>query len=137
MVARDRRKQTVDGIMRNESAAELVRLLKGKIAIDAVICADASLAHEAASRRLGLPLKELVTSAGQHVLEGIFHIQHVNAYHSHLKQWIYGVFHGVATKYLHHYLGWRRRLTDQISLTGMQLTTLISAHWFKLPSSGT
>ncbi|HEX4366151.1 MAG TPA: IS1595 family transposase, partial [Rhodopila sp.] len=33
----------------------------------------------------------------------------VNAYHSRLKQWL-RPFHGVATKNLPHYLGWRRTL---------------------------
>ena len=40
--------------------------------------------------------------------EPIFHIQTVNAYHSRLKGWIQR-FRGVATKYLHSYLGWFRR----------------------------
>jgi hypothetical protein len=38
-----------------------------------------------------------------------FHIQNVNAYHSRLKVWIVR-FHGIATKYLVNYLGWRRML---------------------------
>jgi len=33
----------------------------------------------------------------------------VNAYDSRLKSWMIR-FHGVATKYLTHYLGWRRLL---------------------------
>ena len=90
LVARDRRTNTVDGILENEGADELVRHLSGRISIAAVVCADASLAHESAAAKLGFPLKELVTSSGQHVLDGIFHIQHVNAYHSHLKRWIGG-----------------------------------------------
>jgi len=40
---------------------------------------------------------------------GIFHIQHVNSYHSRLKKWMLR-FHGVATKYLDHYLAWFRAL---------------------------
>ena len=35
------------------------------------------------------------------------HINNVNGYHSRLKEWL-RPFHGVATKYLDHYLGWRR-----------------------------
>ena len=33
-------------------------------------------------------------------------IQNVNAYHSRLKNWM-ARFHGVATRYLPNYLGWR------------------------------
>ena len=104
MIARDRKKHTVDGLMKNESANELCRHLNGKISIEAVVCSDAHLAHEKLSETLGFEFKELVTSAGQHVVDGIYHIQHVNSYDSHLKRWIDGVFHGVATKYLSHYL---------------------------------
>lgn len=117
MVARDRQKHTVDGIMKNESADELCRHLNGRIDIEAVVCADASLAHEKLARILGFLFKELVTSSGDRILDGVFHLQHVNSYHGHLKLWIEGVFHGVATKYLSHYLGWRRALTSMISLT--------------------
>ena len=42
-------------------------------------------------------------------IRGAFHIQNVNAYDSRLKEWMIR-FHGVATKYLHNYLGWRRLL---------------------------
>ena len=125
MVARDRSNQTVDGILKNESADELCRHLNGRINIETVVCADASLAHEKLARKLGFTFKELVSSSGQRVIEGVFHLQHVNSYHSHLKQWITGVFHGVATKYLPHYLGWRRALTGINALTSDRLANKI------------
>jgi hypothetical protein len=37
------------------------------------------------------------------------HINNVNAYDSRLKQWM-DRFNGVATKYLHNYVGWHRWL---------------------------
>jgi hypothetical protein len=43
------------------------------------------------------------------VIAGVYHIQNVNAYDSRLKGWMHR-FHGVATKYLENYLGWRRWL---------------------------
>ena len=125
MVARDRDNQTVDGILENQSADELCRHLNGRINIEAVVCADASLAHEKLARTLGFTFKELVSSSGIRVIEGIFHLQRVNAYHSHLKQWITGIFHGVATKYLSHYLGWRRALTGINALTTDRLANKI------------
>lgn len=131
LVARDRSARTVDGILENESAIEMQRHLKGHLSSDAILCADASLAHEKLARDMEIPLKELVTSAGQHVIDQIFHIQHVNAYHSHFKRWIYGVFHGIATKYLEHYLGWRRILTEAIPLTGERLLNRIAERLYK------
>lgn len=43
------------------------------------------------------------------MLAGVYHIQNVNAYDSRLKTWMKR-FHGVATKYLENYLGWRQEL---------------------------
>ncbi len=54
MVARDRDNQTVDGILENQSADELCRHLNGRINIEAVVCADASLAHEKLARTVHL-----------------------------------------------------------------------------------
>lgn len=117
MIARDRGKQTVDGVLENDNAQELCRHLNGRINVETVVCADASFAHEKLARNLGLTFKELVASSGLRIIEGVFHLQNVNAYHSHLKKWISEVFHGVATKYLSHYLGWRRALTGIENLT--------------------
>ena len=125
IVARDRERHTVDGVLNNETADELCRHVNGRINIEAVVCADGSLAHEKLARKLGFIFKELVTSSGQRVLEGVFHLQHVNAYHSHLKGWIAGIFHGVATKYLPHYLGWRRALSEVEPLTSNRLVNKI------------
>ncbi len=137
MVARDREDNTVDGVLENESADALVHCLRGRISVDAIVCADASLAHESLARKLAFPLKELNTSAGKRVLEGIFHIQHVNAYHSHLKQWIRNTFHGVATKYLSHYLSWRRILSSRNTLTVGGFVTGLAEHWGVQPFRGT
>lgn len=125
MVARDRSNSTVDAVLENESADELCKHLNGRINIEAIVCADASLAHEKLARELGFTFKELVISSGQRVLDGVFHLQHVNSYHSHLKKWIEGVFRGVATKYLPHYLGWRRALTESTPLDLDRLTNKI------------
>ena len=54
-------------------------------------------------------LRPVNVQRGLRVLEGVFHIQNVKAYDSRLKTWMRR-FHGVATKYLEHYLGWRRLL---------------------------
>jgi hypothetical protein len=54
-------------------------------------------------------------SKGQRV-NGAFHIQNVNAYHSRLKQWLER-FHGVATHYLANYLGWRHVFENHCQLT--------------------
>jgi hypothetical protein len=50
------------------------------------------------------------------VLGNVFHIQHVNAYHSRLKDWMRR-FKGVSTKYLANYLGWRRLLEREAPIS--------------------
>ena len=49
------------------------------------------------------------------MIDKVFHIQNVNAYHSRLKNWV-RQFHGVATKYLDHYLGWFRLMDTSENL---------------------
>ncbi len=137
MVARDRNRHTVDGILNNESADELCRHLNGRISIEATVCADAHLAHEKLAEKLGFEFKELITSSGQHVLEGIYHIQNVNTYHSVLKRWIRGKFHGVATRYLPHYLAWKRDLAGVAKLTTERFVSRLVEHWYFQPLTGT
>ena len=59
--------------------------LVGRIPPGTPICADALAQHDRVAQRLGLVLKSLVTTEGQTVREGVFHLQHVNAHHSTLK----------------------------------------------------
>lgn len=50
------------------------------------------------------------------MIDKIFHIQNVNAYHSRLKGWMKRL-HRVATKYLDHYLDWHRyiNVTEELN----------------------
>jgi len=45
---------------------------------------------------------------------GCYHIQHINGYHQRLRGFIIGKFHGVATKYLEHYLAWSHELEKKV-----------------------
>jgi hypothetical protein len=47
----------------------------------------------------------VVDVPGTRVVGGVSHIQHINAYHQRLEQWMRR-FNGVATKYLDNYLRW-------------------------------
>lgn len=76
---------------------------------ESVLCTDGASVYAAFARDCGITHQVVHAKPGQRVLAGAFHIQNVNAYHSRLKQWM-GRFHGVATKYLINYLGWRRLL---------------------------
>jgi hypothetical protein len=56
----------------------------------------------------GIEYHAVNLSAGIRV-DGAWHIQNVNAYHSRLKAWVYQ-FRGVATCYLANYLSWFRAI---------------------------
>jgi IS1 family transposase len=81
--------------------------LVGKLEKDSVLCSDGYKPYIALSAKNDLIHKRLDVAGGIKVIDKVFHIQNVNAYHSRLKLWIKR-FHGVATKYLDHYLGWFR-----------------------------
>ena len=85
----------------------LTEELKGKLKVDSVLCTDGNPVYLQFSDNNHLIHKRLNISKGIRVIEKVFHVQNVNAYHSRLHGWITR-FHGVATKYLSHYLGWFR-----------------------------
>ena len=130
MVACDRQNHVTDAVLEHVSADELEAQLNGRIQPESVLCADAHLSHESIAKRLNLNLKELVTTAGIHVLETIYHIQHVNAYHCDLKSWIDDFFRGVASKNLPKYLGWKRFIKTKRFSEENFLERVVS-HWIK------
>jgi len=109
LVLRDRHGATTDFKLSSASQAEEAPILAHVVASDAVLCTDGSASLKCAARQAGIAHRALNLSAGVRVLAGVYHIQNVNAYDSRLKSWM-ARFHGVATKYLENYLGWRRGL---------------------------
>jgi len=71
------------------------------------LCSDGYKPYIALSAKSDFIPKRLDVAGGVKVIDKVSHIPNVNAYHSRLKAWIKR-FHGVATKYLEHYLGWFR-----------------------------
>ncbi len=108
LVVRDRSGACTDQIVLALDTAHLAAVLQPVLAADAVLCTDGSAALAAAARHLGVEHHAINASAGQHAL-GAWHINNVNGHHSRLKNWLRR-FNGVASSYLHHYLGWFRAL---------------------------
>jgi hypothetical protein len=84
-----------------------------------IFISDSAKSFTAFSQREKIEHITINLSQGQKK-KGVYHIQNVNAYHSVLKNWIKR-FHGVATKYLDHYLAWcnelhTRRVSDPLVL---------------------
>jgi hypothetical protein len=61
------------------------------------VAREAGITHEAVNLQAGIRVR------------GAIHVQNVNACHSRLRGWLQP-FCGVASRYLGHYLGWRRAL---------------------------
>jgi transposase-like protein len=120
LVIRDRGGAMADVILEKLDARHVHQALEPLIDSDAVLCTDGAAVYSTFARTTGIAHQPLPLRGPR--VRGAFHIQHVNAYDSRLKNWLRG-FHGVATRYLEQYLGWRRlldryreRLTPQACL---------------------
>ena len=109
LVVRDRSGQTADFKLEKLDAAHVIAALQPLLDQEAILCSDSAGVYAAFARATGIAHRPLNIQHGPRVLDGVFHIQNVNAYHSRLKNWM-ARFHGVATRYLPNYLGWRRML---------------------------
>ncbi len=70
-----------------------------------ILCTDSHKSFEGFAIDNGIAHKRIFVRRHEHVVEGIYHIQHVNRIHGKLKRWI-ARFNGVATKYLQNYLNY-------------------------------
>jgi hypothetical protein len=109
LVVRDRSGRTADFRLEKIDALHISAVLRPLVDKDAILCTDGAMVYQTVAREIGLTHRAINVQQGIRVIDGAFHIQNVNAYDSRLKQWM-GRFHGVATKYLERYLGWRRML---------------------------
>ncbi len=127
LVTRDRSGATADFILQIDDSDHVVEKLRPILSPDVILCTEGNSVMVAAGRKLSVEHHAVNVSAGIRV-DGPWHVQNVNAYHSRLKDWMRR-FRGVATKYLDSYLGWFRAIhrsaragLDPVSL----LTTAVS-----------
>jgi transposase-like protein len=109
LIVRDRSGATADFKLTAATTAEIEPPLRAVLASDTILCSDGASVYRAVAQHLHLTHRPINLSAGIRVIAGVYHVQNVNAYDSRLKGWM-ARFHGVATKYLENYLGWRRWL---------------------------
>ncbi|GAB3375172.1 hypothetical protein GCM10027514_10950 [Azotobacter armeniacus] len=107
-VVRDRSGQQADFQLEKLDALHVGERLRPLIDADAILCTDSAAVYSRFAKAQGITRRQVNPSHGRRV-DGPFHIQNVNACDSRLKRWMIP-FHGVATQYLAHYLGWRRML---------------------------
>lgn len=84
-------------------AVRLSDVLGNHFERQAVLCTDKTTAYRQIVKDKDLRHFKI---DGQKTIGGIYHIQHINNYHSQLKAFINGCFKDVSTKYLNNYLVW-------------------------------
>lgn len=109
IVARDREGSTTDAVLPRLNRVSIAAALGGLVTPANQFCCDGGNAIVAFARKAGIPTHILPAPGKPNPQAPDFHINNVNAYHGRLKEWLRR-FHGVATKNLPNYLGWRRTL---------------------------
>ena len=107
LVARDRSGATTDAVLAKRDRASIAAALGGVVTPDNQLCCDGGKAIVSFARKAKIPCCILPKPGGPRPGAPDMHINNVNGYHGRLKEWL-RPFHGVATEYLDHYLGWRR-----------------------------
>jgi transposase-like protein len=107
LIARDRSGQTIDAVLVKRDRASIAAVLGGVVTPDNQLCCDGGKAIVSFARKAKIPCCILPKPGGPRSEAPNLHINNVNGYHGRLKEWL-RPFHGVATEYLDHYLGWRR-----------------------------
>lgn len=125
LIVRDRNGNTTDAVLQKSDQDSIADVMLPVLDKDTLLCSDKKPVYKAFAKRHHFVLKTVKVSAKEHVRDGVYHVQNVNAYDSRLKEWIKR-FHGVATKYLESYLGWMRILDREKGITAKQLLGVIS-----------
>ena len=89
------------------------------LAPGSLLISDSAAAYRAFAREHGITHEAVNLRAGVRA-RGAIHLNHVNGWHSRFKRWL-ARFHGVASRYLIHYSGWRRVLDARCLTTPAQL----------------
>jgi len=123
LIVRDRSGKTTDAVLEKSNQDTIAEVIVSAVDRDALLCSDTKPAYRAFANAYHYTLETINLSKNEHV-DGIVHVQNVNAYDSRLKLWMKR-FHGVATKYLESYLGWMRLLDREKNITAEQLLAVI------------
>lgn len=84
------------------TVATIHKVFDGSITSGAILCTDGEKSYQKFSKDNSIELIQIKGGKGK---KGTYHIQHINNYHSRLKNFIKN-FNGVSTKYLGNYIVW-------------------------------
>lgn len=84
---------------------DLEKAVGEKIEKDTVLCSDSHRSITGFAKDKNFAIKTIHARKGQHVVDKVYHVQHINQMAEALKKWMKD-FNGVATKYLQNYMNW-------------------------------
>ena len=109
LVARDRTNSAmVSAVLPSRKGKDISAVLSHKLTRDVVLITDGATAYRQVARDRGVEVRTVPANPKKKA-PGPNHIINVNNYDKRLKGWM-DRFNGVATKYLHNYVGWHRWL---------------------------
>ena len=113
LVARDRSGQTCSFVTGRAAVTvkQLHRHLLPVLDPDVLLVSDGHMAYRHFAREARIAHAFVNLRLGERV-RGAIHVQNVNAYHQRFRSWL-SRFHGVASRYLPNYLGWRWALDGE------------------------
>ena len=116
----DRSNTLISGLcnLGKPSSDDFVKFYKDRVEEKAIFCTDSEKAYRKFASENGYELHQI--ESGSHK-KGIYHINHVNAFHSNLKSFMRG-FRGVSTKYLGNYLAWMKNIKKGISVVFSEIS---------------
>lgn len=134
LVARDRQGATLDAVLTEVTAVCVAAGLRDAVTPDNQLVCDGGMAIRAFARRHRIPVHVVPAPGKPDPANPDMHINNVNAYHGRLKEWLRR-FHGVATKNLPNYLGWRRTIEawgQKLTPQNCLLSALGTGHYQQL-----
>ena len=79
LVVRDRSGQTADFRLDKLDAPHVITVLRPLIDPDAILCSDGASVYKTFAREAGITHRPINVQQGPQVLNGVFHIQNINA----------------------------------------------------------
>jgi transposase-like protein len=85
---------------------DIVKAIGQRISKETILCTDSHVSYRGFAIDNEIEHHPIRVDLKQYVKQKVYHVQHVNAIDSRLKNWIEYQFGGVSTKYLQKYLNW-------------------------------
>ena len=79
MIIRDRNGNTADSILETSNKETLSEVLIPLIDKDTLLCSDKKTSYTAFAKKFGYKLETINVSDKEHIRDGIYHVQNINA----------------------------------------------------------